>query len=191
MAAKKLTERQQEMVLIHRSVADWFIYNNYHANPAIPGFAKEDLQQVAYLALCKAALQYDGRTKFETYAQAVLRTSLADYCREVLSPEQCISLDEPITQDDGESRCRHEKIQDPDSTRFITELENWDVLERCEKTYTGASKKGVEAIRLRLSGYTGEEVARIYGRHPNQVRAWMSKARQKMRSDPAVMAALQ
>lgn len=139
---------------------------------------------------CNTYVFFDGRTKFETYAQTVLRTTLADYCRDVLPEEQCISLDEPITAD-GEGRCRYELLPDPQSDSFVKEMENWDVLERCEKAYTGVCKMGVEAIRLHLSGYTGVEIARMYGREPNQVQAWMSKARKKMKSDPAVIAALQ
>lgn len=190
MAARTMNEKQRELVISHLSVAEWFIYHNYQANPAIPGFAREDLEQVGYLALCKAALFFDGRTKFETYAQSVLRTTLADYCRDVLPEEQCISLDEPITAD-GEGRCRYELLPDPRSDSFEREMENWDVLERCEKAYTGICKMGVEAIRLHLSGYTGVEIAQMYGREPNQVQAWMSKARKKMKTDPAVIAALQ
>lgn len=190
MAVRKLNDMQRDLVLSHLSTAEWFIYHNYRANPALPGFTREDLQQVGYLALCKAALCFDGRTKFETYAKSVLRTTLADYCRDVLPEEQCFSLDEPIATD-GEGRCRYDLLPDPRSDYFARQLENWDVLDRCEKAYTGVYKKGVEAIRLHLSGYTGVEIAQMYGREPNQVQAWMSKARKKMKTDPAVIAALQ
>ncbi len=190
MAARKLNEQQRDLVLAHLSVAEWFIYYNYQANPAIPGFTREDLEQVGYLALCKAALFFDGRTKFETYAKSVLRTTLADYCRDVLPEELTVSLDETVAAD-GEGRCRYEQLPDPRSDSFAKHLENWDVLDRCEKAYSGVYKKGVEAIRLHLSGYTGVEIAQMYGREPNQVQAWMSKARKKMKSDPAVIAALQ
>ena len=51
------------------------------------------------------------------------------------------------------------------------------LLDEAKKTYKGAVLKGIEAIELQLKGYSGAEIARMYGVKNNNVTSWISKAR--------------
>ena len=42
---------------------------------------RQDLLQIGNLALCKAAMNYDGSRPFETYAKVVIRNAIYDYWR--------------------------------------------------------------------------------------------------------------
>ena len=52
------------------------------------------------------------------------------------------------------------------------------------------ARKGVEAIELKLQGYESVEIANLYGTTVNNVNAWISRARSKLRNEPALMGIL-
>lgn len=189
MTVGPMTESQRTLVLENMRFADWFIYQNYSSNPAIAGFAQEDLRQTGYLALCKAAMLYDGRVKFQTYAQKVLRSSLADYCTRMLSGGTAVSLDEEFGAGGGVCS-RYSFFAAPEAQKAFDEVEARDLIDRCKRRYSGITRKGIEAIELQIQGYSSPEIAKIYGCGPNEVRAWVSRARQKLRSDLGITAAV-
>ena len=188
MAVAALSEMKRTLVLENMHVADDYVRYHYQPNPTIAGFTKEDLRQVGYLALCDAAIRYDGSVKFVTYAQKVVASYLADYCRHMLSTVWIGSLDQPITEDSDYSGSQ--LLPDQRAERDFEEVEVRDLLDRCKRNYTGVERKGVEAIELKLCGYTDAEIAIRFGRKRNQVNAWISKARRKMREDQAVVSAM-
>jgi len=51
------------------------------------------------------------------------------------------------------------------------------LLDEAKRTHKGAVLKGIEAIELQLKGYSGAEIARMYGVKNNNVTSWISKAR--------------
>ena len=57
------------------------------------------------------------------------------------------------------------------------------------KEYSGITAKGVEALLLRATGYTGKEIARMYRVKHNLVSAWISRASSRLKKDPRVLAA--
>ena len=58
---------------------------------------------------------------------------------------------------------------------------------RAALKYQGVARKGVEAIELKLQGYESVEIADLYGTTVNNVNAWISRARSKLRNEPALM----
>ena len=50
------------------------------------------------------------------------------------------------------------------------------IVQTAKKTHKGAVLKGIEAIELRIKGYSGAEIARMYGVKNNNVTSWISKA---------------
>ena len=60
-------------------------------------------------------------------------------------------------------------------------------LRACKEKYQGVARKGVEAIELKLQGYESVEIADLYGTTVNNVNAWISRARSKLRNEPALM----
>ena len=63
-------------------------------------------------------------------------------------------------------------------------------LRACKERYTGIARRGVEAIELKLRGYDSSEIAEIYGTTINNVNAWISRARSKLRNEPELMESL-
>ena len=46
--------------------------------------------------------------------------------------------------------------------------------------YTGTVFRGIEALEWKTKGYSGAEIAKMYGVKPNLVGAWISKAVKKL-----------
>ena len=45
------------------------------------------------------------------------------------------------------------------------------------------AKLGVEALELKIKGYSGADIARLYHTKPNHVGAWIARAAEKFRQD--------
>ena len=77
----KLSNEQKRLVQEHLHVIDWVLYKSIAVNETVQGMGREDLYQTGCLALCEAALSFDGRVRFQTYAQTFVRNALIDICR--------------------------------------------------------------------------------------------------------------
>jgi len=76
----------------------------------------------------------------------------------------------------------HSKAFDAvDDTVLAGELTK--LLDEAKMAYKGAVLKGIEAIELQLKGYSGAEIARMYGVKNNNVTSWISKARAALRKE--------
>ena len=156
-------------------------------NESICGMGYEDLFQEGALALCRAAATYDYeqyKVPFSAYARPVIRNYLLDYCRRVLNQREhlpTIPLHTPINE---EIPPPEQWLQSPedheawDAKIFVDEL-----LEHGSRAYTGVARLGVEALALKVKGYSGADIARLYHTKPNHVGAWISRASKKMKSD--------
>ena len=56
--------------------------------------------------------------------------------------------------------------------------------------YQGVARLGIEALVLKIRGYSITDIAGLYGVPPSHVGAWISRSAQKLRGDPTFMAAL-
>ena len=65
---------------------------------------------------------------------------------------------------------------------FTSALELEDLLERGESTAKGVAKKGIQALRLRLKGYSTREIGVRLGAPDNYITAWEAKARSYLRA---------
>lgn len=144
-------------------------------NPSAQGcYTYDDLFQIGCIGLCKAA-QTDrpGRGAFSTYAYILIRNEIYNelergtrYAREVSS---CyLELEDDPRQEDYEQqlRCR----------------EFMSLLDRAEATATGITAKGIRALRMMCDGYSCREISAHYDTTPNNITAWMSKARKYLAS---------
>ena len=72
----------------------------------------------------------------------------------------------------------------------ITDDAAMAALRACKEHYTGIARRGIEAIELKLQGYDSSEIAELYGTTINNVNAWISRARSKLRNEPQLMDSL-
>ena len=175
----KLSTEQQEMVEEHLDLVSIIIHKYINTNEQVRGLEYEDLYQYGCLALCKAAYLYDGRGKFETFAGTVIRNALLDECRKAKAVySRSLSYDASVNSDDDGGDTFADMLgTTPDMTDQIFSEELMSIVQTAKKTHKGAVLKGIEAIELRIKGYSGTEIARMYGVKNNNVTSWISKAR--------------
>jgi len=183
-----LTSAQQALVEENLPLVRWLIKEYIKINESIPGLGYDDVFQEGSLALCHAAATYQPQyNQFGTYAFAVIHNHLIEYCRRILSRMTrypASSLDAPAGDDpSGEDRIAELTAPDMDddwNSRILVS----QVLEHGKRNYGGIAKLGVEALELKIQGYRGTDIAKLYGAKSNDVFAWISRAQKKLREDP-------
>ena len=82
-----MTDEERSLVETHMGLVESILQRHITPRPDISGMEHDDLFQVGSLALCRAAQKYDGRCKFSTFAYAVVKNSLIDYCRSIMGKQ--------------------------------------------------------------------------------------------------------
>jgi len=183
-----LTAGQQAMVEENMQIVPWIIHRYINVNEGVCGMGYDDLYQEGCEALCHAAVSYDAYAgaQFPTYAGTVVRNHLLDHCRALQAKRRnapVISLDN--CGEDGITRER--LISYDDTDRQVDRLCLAQLLEHGRSTYHGTARLGIEAMELKARGYTGTDIARLYGVKPNLVGAWISRATEKLKKDTALI----
>lgn len=138
------------------------------------------------MALCHAAATYDGvSAQFSTYATTLIRNHLLDQCKAV-SVRQKHTCGLPIDTGGGKDEYVP-SIPEPsvadETDELIGRLDTSALLTYCKNKYSGVARLGVEALELKVNGFSGADIARLYHTEPNHVGAWISRAKQKMKAD--------
>jgi len=172
----KLSHEQQALVADHLYIVADAIKYSIRANENIPGLGRDDLYQEGCVALCRAALTFNGGVQFKTYAQKVVKNRLIDHCRQALQQHtRVVSLENEELPTGDDLPLRSDALA---------------ALARAKPQYSGIALKGIEAMELKIKGYSGAEIAALYGAKPNEVGAWISRARQKLLRNAEFMAAI-
>ena len=157
--------RRDQLIEEYLNRVHWVICGFIHVNPGICGLEYDDLYQEGCIALWRAAETFDEQqgAQFHSYAISVIRNHLVDYCRKVQSRTALVvSLetgDVELSRSGGAS-------WDGESSLFVEQ-----VLEYGKRTYSGVAQLGVEALELKIAGYSGTDIAKLYGVQPNHVEA--------------------
>ncbi|MFI3326493.1 MAG: sigma-70 family RNA polymerase sigma factor [Clostridia bacterium] len=174
-----LTNEERKLVEENMKIAEYIVNKDIIKSNKVLDLSYEDLYQTAYLALCKAAKTYNGKFKFSTYASTVVKNALIDYCRKIPTASQ--SLNETIFEDD--TPLIDTIISDAHTEEIVIESELLNVLNNSKKMYNGVVLKGIEAMELKLKGYSGTEIGAMYGVKNTHISAWISKAAKKLRDN--------
>ena len=192
MSMTVLNETQRGLVTAHTDVVKWAIYEHISINESIYGLGYDDLFQEGCLCLCKAATSYDGeKAKFITYAQVVVKNGLLTYCKQISGKSKnTISIsDLPQEPGDGGDGMGIYTVEDEYET-MLSETAVFSLLESVKAEYNGVARLGIEALELKINGYTGAEIARLWGVEQNHIGAWISRAKEKLRKNERFMAEL-
>ena len=192
MSMTVLNDAQRELVTAHIDVVKWAIYEHININERIYGLAYDDLFQEGCLCLCKAAASYDGeRAKFITYAQVVVKNGLLTYCTNLNRRSiNTISISD-LPQDPGDSDENISGNMVEDEYDLLHSEETvFNLLQSVKPEYEGVARLGIEALELKIKGYTGAEIARLWGVEQNLLGAWISRAKEKLRMNERFMAEL-
>lgn len=186
-----LTEEQRTLAEQNLHLVRWTVQKYINIREEVEGLGLEDLCQEGAVALCHAAATYQaGPVQFKTYAVPVIRNHLVDHCRRVMARQKnmpTLSLDTPLDEDKPPSQL---PLASDITEEWASELYVSRVLEHGKRTYSGVAKLGFEALELKIKGYSGADIARLYHTKPNHVGAWISRAAEKLRSDSVAMSLL-
>lgn len=86
----------------------------------------------------------------------------------------------------GEDRpppVKESKIARDDTEKWVARIYLSQLLEHGKRHYKGVAKLGIEAMELKIKGYSGADIARLYHTKPTHVGAWISRASEKLRQD--------
>jgi len=184
---KKQQELVQSSLYVVKNVIKYHIYTDRNTI----GLEYDDLFQEGCSALCRAAVSYDGSTQFSTYAGAVVKNALISYCRKISNRQKKVpflSLDDPVSGCEDSSAAHLDTlVTSPDPVKDVSAIR---LLESVKPKFSGVALLGIEALELKIKGYSGAEIAEMYGVRPNHVGAWISRAAQKLRLDDQFTAEL-
>ena len=165
-----LTKEQRMKVEENMGLVGKVIQDCVHTLGAGSMFDYDDLFQIGCIGLCKAAATDKGGC-FSTYAYRLIWNEI---CTALISATRKASGEHPMELPILEIQGAQEK--------FASTLELEDLLERGERTAKGVAKKGIQALRLRLKGYSTREIGACLGAPDNYVTAWEAKARSYLRA---------
>lgn len=176
-----MSKNIEALIEQHLNCVHWVIHSFIGVNEGVCGLEYDDLYQEGCIALWRAAESFDEQrgAQFHSYAISVIHNHLLDYCRKIQSRSVPLV---PLEDWDAEASRRGAAAWDSDSSLYVEQ-----VLEYGKRTYSGVAKLGVEALELKIAGYSGTDIAALYGVQPNHVGAWISRAAQKLKKDMFVV----
>ena len=154
---------------------------------------RQDLLQIGNLALCKAAMNYDGNRPFETYAKVVIRNAIYDYWRS-LQKERTYTCSMDAIADNETDTSYQQLLANTSSLQNLEQEHNlrsiYEYLQTLQNVNCTTIKKGIQALLLQQNGYTSQEISKHSGVPASHVRAWKSKARKYLQQDATLYALL-
>lgn len=183
-----LTSEQQALVEQNMDLVSRIISRHIRINEGVCGLGYDDLSQEGALALCRAAATYnDTSAQFSTYAAAVIRNHLLDCCKTVNTQQKhlCSLPVGPGFADDEHPPSVPEPSVEDKTDSLIDQIDMAALLAHYKREYSGVAQLGIEALELKIRGYSGADIARLYHTEPNHVGAWISRAKTKLKKDAA------
>lgn len=177
-----LGNEQQVLVEENMGLVGRVIKDSIHGVNRLGMYTYDDIFQIGCIGLIKAAMHFrQGNTKFGIYAYTVIRNEIYDALSYAAARE------------------RHECEAGPDGAAMLAKptwdeyslaaAELWHMLDAAKAGSGRAVAGGIEAIRMMADGYTAREIGEMMGGIPaSNITAWVSKARKRLRSNPAVLA---
>lgn len=159
----------------------------------IPKEEYEDYRQMGFLILCSKVHKYDGRTKFKTFADKVLKNAFIDMHRTNHDIET-LSLDAKLCDNDENDEELINLLAAPDNTeneaiaKVTADMMKEHFNRVKEKCTAKTTVRGFEALELKMQGYSGMEIAEMFNVPANSLRSWMSKAKKLLVNDAEVKA---
>lgn len=189
-----MTEAEKQLAEKHLHLVPQIVSAMTRAYSNLSNEESEELTQIGYLALCRAATRYYTGRPFEPYAKVTIKHAIYDYWRACRRHKQLnCSLEELLSDDAGETNDqiflqKQSAYQQTEATALATYSSTYlAVLAEQSSTVV---QKGIAALRLQQQGYRSTDLAKLYGVPANHVRAWQSKARKKLKQNQELYALL-
>ena len=97
----------------------------------------------------------------------------------------------PPVSDEEDGQLGMDQLLAEDRTEdWISEADTLQLLHTLKTQYTGTVRLGIEAIEWKVKGFSGKEIAKVYGVKPNLVGAWISRATTRLKQNPVFIQAI-
>lgn len=179
-----LSNTQNEIVSKHLHLVPQVIKSRIKINEGVYGLGFEDLMQEGYLLLCYASCSYDPQLGiFEPYANKVIYNGLISHCRKVYQYERHFS---PMNTDENGYPLPYldDRTETDTFAQRVEMVEMMDLLSFYAQQYHGITRRGIEALSLKIQGKRISEIASEYQIPASHVGAWISRAKSALRSNP-------
>ena len=173
----KLTQEQQKKVEQNMRLVGKAIKDKVHGTNQLGIYSYDDIVQIGYIGLCKAAYTDKGGC-FSTYAYRLIWHEISDaLIRANRLGDREILL----------STYNYEAQEDAHFSSFSESLEIENAISNAETSATEIIQKGIQALRMSTDGYNSYEIGEALHTSPGKVRVWMSRARKYLKSQPEIV----
>ena len=190
---KPMTPAQKQLAEEHMDLIPKMIRALTQGFP-INSDQRQELCQIGYLALCRAAISCREGFAFAPYATAAIRNAIYDSWRhEIREKDRLCPLQDDLPETlqglSGQTDLEREVLPGTASMSLM-DTEAGAYLETLKASQCGTIQKGIEALCFQLEGYSSQELSAHYRVPANHIRAWQSKARRFLKQDAALCALL-
>ena len=186
-----LNNEQKKLVENNLDIVKWAIYSHITVNETVYGFGYDDLFQEGCICLCRAAATYNGElAQFETYAQVVVKNGLLTYCKKMWKKHKyTVNLSEisPDSDNDADNAVLDNPVTEDVYNSFISDTVIFELLESVKPEYSGVTRLGIEALELKIKGYTGAEISELWGVGQNSIGAWILRGQKRSSAKMSVL----
>ena len=163
-----------------------YLYKKY----AFPMEEFNEFFQTACLYVCNRVHKYDEKVKFSTFVNSILENAFIDRLRSMIGKRiNTVSLDECFGDCEGEGVSLAEFLKTDNCTEnnalaAISEesLKKY-ILRVKNKCTSKTTVRGFDALELKMQGYSGREISKIFNAPDNSVRMWISRAKKMLVND--------
>lgn len=179
-----LNDLQRQRVEDHLALVEQVLRRSIKTNETVDGMGHDDLYQEGCIALCRAAVSYrEEMGAFPAYARTVIRNYLLDRCREIQSARKNLPL---LSLDAFAEMGAPEPVSPFHTEDLISDVSSDALLSHFRNRYHGTARLGIEAMELRVRGYSCADIAKLYQKKPNYIGVCISRAAEKLRRERIV-----
>ena len=147
-----LNDLQRQRVEDHLALVEQVLRRSIKTNETVDGMGHDDLYQEGCIALCRASVSYrEEMGAFPAYARTVIRNYLLDRCREIQSARKNLPL---LSLDAFAEMGAPEPVSPFHTEDLISDVSSDALLSHFRNRYHGTARLGIEAMELRVRGYS-------------------------------------
>ena len=153
-----LNDLQRQRVEDHLALVEQVLRRSIKTNETVDGMGYDDLYQEGCIALCRASVSYrEEMGAFPAYARTVIRNYLLDRCREIQSARKNLPL---VSLDAFAEMGVPEPVSPFHTEDLISDVSSSTLLSHFKNRYHGTARLGIEAMELRVRGYSCADIKR-------------------------------
>lgn len=170
----KLTPEQQKIVEQNMPLVGKVIKDKIHYPSQLGIHSYEDICQIGYIGLCKAACTDKGGC-FSTYAYRLIWHEI---CNSLIKSNRLIEREITVEPVHTAPLSEDTVLEDRQELRCV--------LSAVKQRSTDAIKKGIHALELAADGYNSQEIGAMMHAPSGTVRMWQTRARRFLQQVPEI-----